>query len=71
MKEIRQYQCEHCFAIFQNKESAKRCEDNHQTNGVIDGFTYKPRSSRPDGHPHIVRLKFDDGKVAEYIRKDQ
>ena len=66
VKELKQYQCEHCGAIYNNKDKAKKCEKSHKVNAEFHKMSYRSVYEDESGYPMYIEVKFEDGKVVKY-----
>ena len=66
MKEHTVYRCEICGADYSDRKRAKKCEEGHKTDLVVDKAEYKPSDWVNHGFPRIAILKSKDGKTAIY-----
>ena len=66
MKELKQYQCEHCKTVYSEKRKAEQCEKNHKVKVKVVKMVHRPVSDDASGYPLYVMVKFDDGQVVKY-----
>ena len=66
MKEHTVYRCEICGTDYSDCKQAKKCEEGHKTDLVVEKAEYKPCDWVNHGFPRIVVLKSKDGKTAIY-----
>ena len=62
MIEITQYQCEICNKIHSDDQGAAMCEQNHMSDGIIEGYIYREGVS----YPKSVIIKYPNGKIVRY-----
>ena len=67
MKKLELYQCDICGTNYKDKETCRKCEEHHNTNGIIVDAKYNAMDrGSTDGCPIQISVKFKNGKIATY-----
>ena len=61
-KEIKQYQCEICGAVYDDEEDAVDCESQHLRISAVHSKLYGPGAKLPS----TVYLKMSNGTIVRY-----
>ena len=65
MKEIIQYKCEGCGAVYDDKVKCQECEDKHSKPESITCFMYNSLNTT---YPSRIVVRFDNGASISYMK---
>lgn len=65
MKEIKQYKCEVCGAVYADKSTCEECEKQHRVPAEIERAYHLPMYASVK-YPTKIIVKFDDGSTRTY-----
>lgn len=65
MKELKQYKCEVCGAVYGDKERCRECEKQHRNPVAFHGIQHQPMGVCKN-YPHKLIVRFDDDVTRTY-----